>query len=275
LQAKSLGFENFFPRIYSKNINFDEAFSCEMEYYAYPNLFEFLIKDKTFSQKIAKKIKDTLNVWNDGPRLRESNYSYNQEMFVNKTEVEYKKLLKNRYFKELSKKKTLIINGEEYRNFSEIWSKIKELIENRLIKTPTNKFIHGDCCFSNILCGQNGDNIVLKFIDPRGSYGAKGCFGNRLYDLAKLMHSYEGKYEYIINDLFTLSSKNNSIKFSFINDFKLDEFFYVLFESQEQKENAKLIQGLVFIGMCARHFDSLNRQKIQYATGIKILNEFI
>ena len=47
-------------------------------------------------------------------------------------------------------------------------------------------------------------DIVLKFIDPRGSFGQTKYYGDPYYDLAKLMHSCDGGYEYFITDNFKI-----------------------------------------------------------------------
>ena len=39
-----------------------------------------------------------------------------------------------------------------------------------------------------------------------------------------------------------------------------------------QDEKCDIIEGTIFIGMCARHYDSPKRQIAMYLTGIKILN---
>ena len=73
---------------------------------------------------------------------------------------------------------------------------------NRLVqKTQTFSLIHGDYCFSNILCDLPGGHVTL--IDPRGSFGGlTGIYGAPLYDVAKLYHSVYGLYDLIVNDLF-------------------------------------------------------------------------
>ena len=38
-------------------------------------------------------------------------------------------------------------------------------------------------------------------------------------------------------------------------------------------QKIKLIEGCIFIGMCARHYDSLERQKAMFISGLKLLNE--
>jgi hypothetical protein len=52
----------------------------------------------------------------------------------------------------------------------------------------------------------------------------------------------------------------------------LDAFEKVFFPQYNQKQ-IKILQGCIFIGMCARHYDSLTRQHAMYLTGIRLLNE--
>ena len=127
-------------------------------------------------------------------------------------------------------------------------------------------------CFSNILCSKRKN--IMRFIDPRGSFGEQGIHGDPCYDIAKLIHSYEGGYEYIINDRFELKM-GTDIVFKFANNnlhliqnsFKKHKAF--------QNPKAKLIEGLIFVGMCSRHYDSLDRQIVMYLTGLNILNEIV
>jgi len=112
----------------------------------------------------------------------------------------------------------------------------------------------------------------------RGSFGVKSIFGDPIYDLAKLFHSVNGGYEYIINDMFVVEKIDNcsyNIKLlltinkllsynSFISIFKIKDLSLI-----------KLVEGLIYIGMCARHYDSTKRQLILYLNGIRSLNEAI
>ena len=58
--------------------------------------------------------------------------------------------------------------------------------------------MHGDFCFSNILYSFRRDRVRL--IDPRGltERGEFSLYGDRRYDLAKLMHSIVGRYDLIM-----------------------------------------------------------------------------
>ena len=181
-------------------------------------------------------------------------------------------MIESERFSVLCSYSNLEINGKTYRNFSFIWEELQQYILS--LSPKTFPVIHGDLCFSNILCGINNNDVVLKLIDPRGSFGVRCIYGDALYDQAKLRHSFEGGYEYIIYDRFHLSCGKDLRQFSFClsndNLIKIKSIFNI-----ETTIESKLIEGLIFIGMCARHYDSFNRQVVMYLTGVKLLNEFL
>ena len=81
--------------------------------------------------------------------------------------------------------------------------------------------------------------------------------------------------EYIIFDEFELEENKdlNHFQVTFANDNK-EKIKKVFNKFDRFRDNrAKLIQGLIYIGMCSRHYDSLPRQTVMYTTGIKLLNE--
>ena len=200
-------------------------------------------------------------------------------MYIDKTEKYYKDLIdKFEYFNLIKNHEYLFINDKQYENFYVIWPIIKNIIKHKLLDSES-KIIHGDFCFSNILYGTNpkSDITILRLVDPRGSFGNIGIYGDPRYDIAKLRHSYEGGYEYIIYDKFnlSLSEKSNEIKFNFEKDNR-DEIQKLFSKFPEFNTlETKLIEGLIFIGMCSRHYDSLKRQIVMYCTGIKLLNEVL
>jgi hypothetical protein len=160
--------------------------------------------------------------------------------------------------------------------FRVIWPTIKKYIEENCCDSQFS-WIHGDCCFSNILYGENPVNgdLVLKFIDPRGSFGKTKFFGDPYYDWAKLSHSCNGGYELFINDEFRVDQLS-------ANEFDLRKYAdpgiaEVFFEETKKlrldMKKIRILEGTIFIGMCARHYDSLERQKAMYLTGLQILNE--
>lgn len=268
--------KNYFPKLLFSDVrDIGGAGEVDMglEYYAYPNLAERWFEGNCDFGKVATKLKGVLDIFSQIPGP-ETNPTYNRAMFIDKTWTEYEKLIfSTPFFDNLPN--SFYINKKEYYDFPIIWGTIKEKIQKELLDTPTNNFIHGDLCFSNILYGEHNGNSVIKLIDPRGSYGAKGCFGNRLYDLAKLLHSFEGGYEYIIYNKFHVKPTKNSIDFEFQGWNDVAGHFDILFNSEDEKRNARLIQGLIYLGMCKRQEESLDRQMVMYCRGIQLLNEFI
>ncbi len=276
-----------FPRYFnhlSTNNDKDEHILA-LEYLAYNNLGHKMLNDtmydEKFWQQIINLIKYSLNQFKKYKQKGDFQ-NLGKEMYIEKTEKYYYELKNNfRFFSKACLNKQIIINDKYYENFEIIWSKIKNIISKTILKINSLSVIHGDCCFSNILYGINPlTNIhVIRFVDPRGSFGNVGIYGDPLYDIAKLRHSYEGGYEFIIYDKFSLGYDDelrNKFWFSFKNEqirTHISQLFNknTLYNSLE----TKLIEGLIFVGMCSRHYDCTPRQIVMYCTGIKILNEVI
>jgi hypothetical protein len=270
----------FFPRLVSSDSS-SEIISGQLEYYAYDNLGDYMVYgsyDQDFWTNVSSRIQSSLELFSlhtqeiDAPTLR--------AMYLDKT-LHYYKDLVDRFpkFTKLSGKKDIVINGHKRRNFDFLWSDVEKIISETLLDNTRSSIIHGDFCFSNILCGVNSktNTTLLKFVDPRGSFGKRGIYGDPLYDAAKLLHSYEGGYEYIIYDQYELKEDdlNNSYNFSFSND-NISKIAEVFGENTSLKsQQSKLIEGLIYIGMCSRHYDSESRQTIMYLTGLEILNNVL
>jgi len=273
-KALPLELSIFFPRLYASYTK-NGIHTMELEYYAYKDLGKLMVEgrfasNKDLWRKIFERIKDILDAFKK--YTAPGNQEDFESMYIKKTLTEYENL-KQKFpaFKKICSEKELVINGMQYKNFEQIWLRIEPKI--RALFGQSFTAFHGDLCFSNILYGQSEDgHVVLKLIDPRGRFGKVGYFGDYRYDFAKLMHSFDGGYEYIIRDAFLLKHRGNVIDFTFKNDHRaeIEKVFYKIFKYSKEY---KMLQGLIFIGMCARHYDSMERQKIMYATGVRILNE--
>jgi hypothetical protein len=115
-------------------------------------------------------------------------------------------------------------------------------------------------------------------IDPRGQYGKFSIYGDYRYDLAKLLHSFSGKYEFIINDLFSVSKNSRNYTYShFVSDkqLKVCNFFenilYDLYGNDYM--NIQFIEALLFLSMMPIHKDHEKRQLIMLCLGIEKLNK--
>ena len=272
-------FQIFFPRLIDGSP--DERWFV-LEKYDYPNLGQHIMGDTESSLKyydwedVLLHLKMILNLWSiEESEKGDANDAHS--MYISKTLNEYYKFVAQNHWPQLFNTKTILINDLEYKNFESIWVDIVSYIKSSLIPSYTRSFIHGDFCFANILLG--GDN-TLRFVDPRGSFGNKvGCFGDQRYDVAKLYHSVDSGYEFLNSNSFTLKIEENNFKYSLMNDYYkskvLSIFKKIFFEfnnSFSEKE-ITMIEGLIFVGACARHYENLDRQAVMYLIGIEKLNK--
>jgi hypothetical protein len=176
----------------------------------------------------------------------------------------------------LWKQETIKIDGISYKNISECLELLKEQME--ALNNATNfQIIHGDYCLSNILYDLN--NQIVRLIDPRGSFGVKGIYGDGRYDIAKLRHSIVGLYDYIVGDLFLISNKDNIFEYTLFEDTKnkhLAEYMdKCIVQNNYNLNEIKLIEGLLFLSMIPYHADYKERQLMMYVKSVIILNELI
>lgn len=248
LKLKNYNFNNFYENSKNNSLDSENAFVSILNGLAVLHSFkiEFQLEDKIAS---------------------------NQKILIDKTEAEYKNFISksNTYMDHVTNCDTIIINGQKCLHFSIIWPQIKNII----LKKYTNfelSLIHGDFCLANIL--NNPQDGKLVFIDPRGSYHLRGCFGDKAYDYAKLLHSVHGNYEQIIYDDYDFRIfRKNVIEFNFVYDFS--NLNNVLEKTIDPLlfEKSKLIEGLLFISMCSRHYENEEHQFIMYCQGLLILNQ--
>lgn len=97
----------------------------------------------------------------------------------------------------------LYVNGHELGSVDELVSELKEMIPTLYDNAQQyGSVIHGDLVFSNILC--SFPKPIFRVIDPRGTFGKIGPFGDYRYELAKLRQCYHGMYDAIMHGLFDL-----------------------------------------------------------------------
>ncbi len=267
----------FFPQIINTKKNNKYHYTLELEFLPYKNLGLKMISDR-FNKKYWTDTALAINniIKNFQNERKRTNYKNDQiQMFIKKTESEYFNFKNSKKkFQEICNLERIHFNNIYLNNFESIWPKIKKKIIKKNIN-PYLSFIHGDFCFSNILTEKNDVGISLKLIDPRGKFGKYFNKGDIYYDLAKIRHSLNGGYEYLIYDKFKLNKLKNKYIFKFYNENnkKILKIFDNYIFSKYNYDKIKLIEGTIFIGMCARHYDNSKRQLAMYLTGLKILNE--
>lgn len=275
----------YFPRILD-HFTKDPDYWMDLELYSYSNVGKFLFSNETAMPSWSEffiTLRDILLEFKKvkplTPWSQEGIVTAARDMYITKTEKEYQNFYdgwKDKFeylFIDQIPNHLIYINDKEYLPFEIVWPNIKKYIEDNMLNfTPS--LVHGDCCFSNILYGPDAN--IIRFIDPRGSFGPKGIYGDIRYDVAKLYHSVDGTYEAFITDKFKVTQNGNTFELDIKDNGEItwakNEFEYIFFPEFNKKE-IKILQGCIFIGMCARHYDSLERQRAMYLTGIRLLNE--
>lgn len=192
-------------------------------------------------------------------------------MCVDKTVRRLQKLGDN--FKDFFTGK-ILINGKPYPSLNEIIALLPVAVEHLLFENVEKYFsvIHGDLCLPNILIEE--ERKFLRLVDPRGKFGDFDIYGDWRYDLAKLLHSLEGKYDLIIEDMFTVKVCGTSIDYEMPCDFTaVREIFFEVFKSQLQDLPAlRLIEATLFLSMIPLHGNSLSRQQVMLARGVELFD---
>ena len=268
------------PRVYDYSLDLTDPY-VSMEYYGYHTLHESLVfgdlplvKWQAIFQKLLFAINDMRQFTVTGERnqfetaLRDI---YLQKTFdrldMMRNEPDFYSLFEN----------IITINGKEYRSLNEYIKILPQLIEKLVVNTFTGQFniIHGDLCFANILIEDTYD--FIRVIDPRGKFGTFDIYGDARYELAKLMHTLEGKYDFIIEDMFDINVSGNTIEYHVHKqiDNITNVFLDVFRESIDNIQAVRLIEATLFLSMIPLHSDYKQRQFAMLATGVMLLEQVI
>lgn len=267
------------PRIYSYSCNITKPY-ISMELYGYGTLHDLLIH-KTMTVNEWKKIFSQLRIIIDDMSNfttydAEEIKSSLTEMYINKT-IERLNKLRNDEKLKVYFNCAMIVNGETLDPIDTVIKRIKTDVKKILVDNFNSFFtiIHGDLCFPNILIEEKFN--FLRLIDPRGSFGSFKLFGDKRYELAKILHSIDGCYDYIIEDLFNIEYSNKGIKYELYNNSAfLKKLFKTEFNlSDTEYREIRLIESLLFLSMIPLHSDVPERQLAMLITGLKLFKETI
>ena len=268
------------PRVYDYSLDLTDPY-VSMEYYGYHTLHESLVfgdlplvKWQAIFQKLLFAINDMGKFIVTGERNQFE--SALRDIYIQKTfnrldmmrnEADFHSFFEN----------TITINRKEYRSLNEYLKMLPQLIEKLVVNTFTGQFniIHGDLCFANILIEDTYD--FIRVIDPRGKFGTFDIYGDARYELAKLMHTLEGKYDFIIEDMFDIDVIGNTIEYHVYKqiDNITNVFLDVFRESIDNIQAVRLIKATLFLSMIPLHSDYKQRQFAMLATGVMLLEQVI
>lgn len=266
------------PRIYEYSLDRNAPY-VTMEYYGYNTLHEMFVFGDIPLAQWRKYFEKILFAVRDMGRFRvrcgrESVQADLEAMYVTKTVERLERLRKDPHF-EAFFRENITVNGVEFPNLEQCIERLPELLRSRLIASAGEEFciIHGDLCFSNILAEDRFG--FLRIIDPRGRFGEFDIYGDQRYELAKLMHSLDGCYDYITEDLFSVQVEGTHIVLEMPAKVGAiyDEFKRVFRVLLTDYADLQLIESLLFLSMIPLHSDSLSRQYAMLATGLRLLSE--
>jgi NDP-sugar pyrophosphorylase family protein len=252
--------------------------SYSMEFYGYPSMAELQLywdlKDEVWDRVFADLQKVLTQFKKEPYSIGEKAFNdfYTGKIalrvndFWNSLPADFKYLVEQ----------DLMINGVLCKSYNHI----KESLFKRISSLYAEEdfcVAHGDFCFNNIL--YDVSHRLIKVIDPRGSFGdnCKGLYGDVKYDLAKMLHSAVGGYDYLVNNLYKLDLHGEVINYRIL--FKSNH--HIINERSRQVitdlgysfKDIMLIVGTLFISMTPLHSDSSSRQKVMFIHGLKIINE--
>lgn len=267
------------PRIFEYSLDINNLY-ISMEYYSYHTILDLFLYGNLSLEKWKKifgKIKFILNDFSNYKIKSDKITKSLEDMYINKTIDRLEKLKSNNNFSKFFTH-NIIINNQKYACLNEIIDKTIKTVKEKLLNIDTFNIIHGDMCFANMMIDDKLN--FIKLIDPRGKFGNFDIYGDSRYELAKLFHSVDGKYDYIIKDLFDITIKDNMINYnvnvnktnSYLFNCMIEEFSDLIGNSRSEIE---IIEGLLFLSMIPLHSENINHQYAMLATGIEILSRWI
>ena len=265
------------PRIFDYSLHYTNP-NVSMEYYAYHTLHElFVYGDLNFHQwsEIFRRIYSVCEDFGRYTVKGEKILPALEEIYLVKTLERLDSMKKNFKFSAFFTN-DIYVNGKKYPSLNDLREILRKFIPKILYNVDSFSIIHGDLCFTNIMTAP--DMSFIKLIDPRGSFGAYDIYGDPDYDLAKILHSIEGKYDFIIKNLFTsdFNLDTASIKYEIFAgkyNFDMSKLFQEIFSPNMRR--IKLIEALLFLSMIPLHNESTAQQVIMLGTGLEILDEII
>ena len=167
-------------------------------------------------------------------------------------------------------------NGKQLPSLQEIYESVLKLISAP--SRNTTSIIHGDFHFANIFFDFR--SLGVKLVDPRGMIrGIPTIYGDNRYDLAKLAHSVDGLYDFILAGILKADMKAPyEIEFTVKKNRQID-IVQSLFASMQvagtpaRTREIRAIMVLLFLSMLPLHNDVRTRQDTLLANMFRLYAE--
>jgi hypothetical protein len=273
------------PRIFDYSLNYNAPF-VEMEYFSYESLHNLFLYGN-FELGFWREIIDELVFLRSEMaqyQVRVTPETYRQTvraMYLDKTVDRLHRLIDEDDFYAAIADQPLVINGTTYPSINAIIAALPTVLDRSgVLVGETLTVIHGDFCMTNILYDHT--KHVMRLIDPRGKFGKFDIYGDAKYDYAKLMHSFVGKYDCIIADMFTVDADTTGrLDYALTvtgNEAAIGDLFAQQLQMQlgpTVYRQIQLIESLLFLSMIPLHKDKPERQKAMLAVGVTTFAPFM
>jgi hypothetical protein len=269
------------PRVFDYSIARTEPF-MEMEYYSYPALNDvYLYGDLDLSVwvRVFQAIETVLTQMHSH-RFHPSDpgqlISAMGTMYEAKTRSRLEQVLPDASYARFCED-TVTVNGHPVPGLIRCLEDLPSVAAAvHLYDLDYFTVIHGDLCLSNILYDRR--NSFIRVIDPRGEFGEAGIFGDMRYDLAKLSHSLEGDYDFIVNGVVDSAWTPAGYEFNPHLDGRhlaIKNLFHKWLVSRfgAYYQQIKLIESLLFLSMVPLHADRFDAQQAFIARGLETFAE--
>jgi dTDP-glucose pyrophosphorylase len=264
-----------FPRVVGFSTAWEDSW-VTLEYYGYPTLAEMFVFENVAPaawERVFEHLLDVLTL-GFGKVKRPLAPGMVREMYLGKTRKRLESMTGPAELVGLVKSPgELTVNGRKLQNLPTLWPRLETEVAH-LEKNADGCVIHGDLCLSNILYDLRCR--ICKLLDPRGSFGTSGIYGDPRYDVAKLYHSVYGLYDFIVNDLFRVNVQGNQVQLDIRSRpyhaeicRRFERVFFPTFARRE----ILLITAFLFASMPALHYDVPQRQLAMYTRALQLFDE--
>lgn len=267
----------YFPRLYDFSIGKKVWYS--IEYYPYKTLSEYFVMYELSNEywtRVFDKIFEIIGDFNKFQCKKPEIENY-REAYIGKLEERMISLRKYEEIYTLTEQPSVKINGKLYFGWKHYLSYIKECVDDQFTRL-NSVAIHGDLCFSNILYDPKTN--LMRLIDPRGEFFGEGIYGDPFYDIAKIMHSVHGGYDFIIQQMYILSEQEKfEFSFNLIQSDESKNIKNILLNKLNKRYTPSEIrtiliyEALLFLTMLPFHSDDVKRQKALYLTSLIVFDQ--
>jgi len=266
----------YFPRMLEAQLGKDVSYT--IEYYGYKTLSEYLVfyeVPKSAWQQVLLKILSIHKAFaaREQPPVKADQV---YDFYWNKTEQRLRDQARLTAIAPLLDIESVRINGVRYPG----WQARRPALQQRLRRLAAGcrpTLIHGDLCCGNILYDPR--TSLIKFIDPRGEFFEEGCHGDPRYDMAKLLHSFHGGYDFILHEMYQLTAVGHGdyemalLRSDSARDAELLLFDLLAGTTVYDVADLMLLEALLFLTMLPFHCDDGKRQTALYLRGLMLLTE--